>query len=135
MKDNGGNELRDILGKLLGVNNVPEDCVVQAILNDQRLQKLAEYDLTKGYTNLKIEAEQLQEKFAEFKHTVITKSSTLAELETTVFSRWGVLEKQRTVAPASQTNLPDLSNIEFTDRKPVTGFASTEQKQKGKKHD
>jgi hypothetical protein len=130
MKNKGNDELRNMLGKLLGMENVPDDCVIQAMLNDQRLQKLAEYDVTKGYTNLKVEPEQLQERFTEFKQTVLKKSSTLAELETTVFTRWGVLEKPRNDMPLDQMTMPDVSKIHFTDVKPITGFAPEKRKEK-----
>lgn len=127
--------LKSALGKLFGgMENVPSDAVIVAQMNDNRLSKLAEYELTHGYTNLKVEQEQVQEKFVEFKNLVLKKSSTLAELETTVFSRWGVLEKPRVNSPSNQTTMPELNDVRFTDTKPITGFAMPETKRKEKKH-
>jgi molybdenum cofactor biosynthesis enzyme MoaA len=131
---------QDILKKALasllgGMKNVPSDAVIMAQLNDNRLSKLAEYDVSKGYTDLKVENEQIQEKFCEFKNLVLKKSSTLAELETTVFSRWGVLEKPRVNSPLNQTTMPDLNDVKFSEMKPITGFATEQKpKQKGKKN-
>ena len=130
--DKNKDPLRELLGKLMGAENVPDDCVLKAILNDQRLQKLAEYDLTKGYTNMKVERDELEAKFAEFKNTVKTKRSTLAELETTVFTRWGIMEKPREQASQKELELPDMSNINFAEHKPITGFAQSEKKPKEK---
>ena len=126
MNEKGKNrdgELRDMLGKLLGADNLPDDCVINAILNDQRLIKIAEYEVTKGNTDFNTPTpETLQAKFTEFKQLVLAKSSTLAELETTVFSRYGVLEKPRINAPLDQISLSDLNGIKFTDKKPISGF-------------
>lgn len=138
--DNSGNndEIRNVLGKLLGMENLPDDCVITAILNDQRLQKLAQYDVTKGYTDTKIEVEDLQTKFAEFKRAVLAKSSTLAELETMVFTRYGIMEKPRISMPMEQMEMPDMKDVRFTNVKPITGFALPEKKptnRKEKKND
>jgi len=124
---------KDMLGKLLGTDNVPDDAVITATLNDNRLMKLAEYDLTKGYTYIKIENEDVQKKFTEFKNLVMAKSSTLAELETAVFSKYGVLEKARANAPVNQTNTTELNDVTFAEHKPIMGFATSPEKTNKKK--
>jgi hypothetical protein len=128
------NELKSILGKLLGENNVPDDVVINTALNDIRLQKLAEYDISKGYTNMKdLTNEAIQAKFAELKTTVLTKSSTLAELETMVFTRWGVTEKPRLQIPVDQMQMPELNGISFVKEKPILGFSTLDIKTNKKK--
>lgn len=125
-------KLREALNTLLGgIDKLPEDCVVNAIINDQRLVKLAEYDVSSGYTNIKVDPELIQARFAEFKNIVLKKSSTLAELETTVFSRWGVLEQPRINSPTSQTKLNDI-DVKFAEVKPITGFSMEPKTKKGK---
>ena len=126
-KEQGGDELRKLLGSLLGKDNVPDDVVIQAAINDNRIQKIAEYDLTKGYTNIKVSPEQLNEKFSEFKTAILKKSSTLAELETTIFSRWGVLEKPRLDMPKAQMQMPELNGVTFSESKPITGFTTEKE--------
>ena len=120
---NENKEIKEILGKILGTENVPDDCVVSAMLNDNRLMKLAEYDLTKGYTDINIQNEQIQARFAEFKNIVLKKSSTLAELEITVFSRYGILERPRIDSAVKEKVLSDIGDVQFADKRPViTGF-------------
>lgn len=72
-----------------------EDSVLRVQLNDQRLEKLAEYDVTKGYTNIKTTPEELRNRFSEYKTLVKKGESTLKCLEDDVYSRWGVLECKR----------------------------------------
>ena len=133
-KDNdGSNELRKLLGSILGNENVPADPAIISAVNDARLQKVAEYECTRGYTNIKISAEDLNAKFAELKTVVLTKSSTLAELETLVYSRWGILEKPRLDMPKGQMQMPDLNNVQFAETRPITGFTQEEKPRKGKK--
>ena len=132
-KKNDSNELRKLLGSILGSENMITDPAMVAAINDARLQKIAEYDLSRGYTDVKITSEQLNAKFAELKNTVLTKSSTLAELETTIFSRWGVLEKPRIDMPKGQMQMPELNDVRFAETRPITGFTQEETSRKVKK--
>jgi len=112
--------LKDIMGKLFG-DKLPDDCVVQAILNDERLRKIAEYDLTSGYTNVQTATpEKLQHKFGELKRIVQTKESTLAELETLVFNKYGVQEGARELAPEGELQPINIIGFSPSDLKPST---------------
>jgi hypothetical protein len=130
--------IKNIMSKLLGKDNIPDDTVIKATINDNRLLKVAEYDALKGYTltaeNPEVTQLNIQSKFAEFKKMVLSKSSTLAELETMVFSRYGILEKPRAMAGADQLEMPQLGEIKFSDKK-VIGFAVEPQKRKDKKNE
>ena len=95
------NSLNDLMTKLLGAGGVT-DSVVQAIMNDQRLVKLAEYDVTRGFMNIKVSPEQAQDRFAELKMIVLKKEATLAELESMIYSKYGVIEGPREVAPKAE---------------------------------
>jgi hypothetical protein len=87
------NELMEQLMKQLHM----DDSVIRAQINDQRLVKMAEYDVTRGYTKSQVLPESLQSKFAEFKTLIKRGSFTLEELESDVFSRWGIQEPPRSI--------------------------------------
>lgn len=104
-----GGGLFDEILKQLG----SEDSVLRAQLNDQRLSKLAEYEVTHGYINVKVTADQLQQKFKDFKNLVRSGDFTLKALEDDVYNRWGVQEESR-------------ENSNDTNTKPITGFSFDE---------
>lgn len=85
--NNGKNPLQELLDQLK-----QEDSVIRVQLNDQRLCRLAEYDATKGFTNMQVDPMLLQEKFQELKALVKRGSFTLKTLEDDVYSRWGIPE-------------------------------------------
>jgi len=90
----GGMEnLKDLLNQMS-----QDDSVVKVMLNDMRIKKVAEYDVTHGYTKMDVTADQLQGKFAELKHLVRRGSFTLKGLEDNVYSRWGITEDSRNMA-------------------------------------
>lgn len=130
--------IRNMMSKLFGKDNIPDDTVIKATINDQRLLKVAEYETLKGYTitgnNPEAIQLEIQNRFTEFKKMVLAKSSTLAELETMVYSRYGILEKPRAMVGADQLQMPQLGEIKFADKR-VTGFAVEPQKRKGKKNE
>jgi hypothetical protein len=106
--NSSGNPLKDLLNQLK-----QEDSVLRAQLNDQRLMKLAEYDLTEGYMRLKSATpDALQNKFYELKRKVRDGSFTLKALEDDVFTRWGIQEESRDI---EMKNNPDQRTV-------VTGF-------------
>ena len=92
-----------------------------AQLNDQRLSKLAEYDVTKGYMNIKVTLQQLQARFFELKHLVKTGETTLQGIEDDVYSRWGVVEEARKSALQKDMTNPD-------GEKTITGFSIEDMK-------
>jgi len=72
-----------------------EDSVIRAQLNDQRLFKLAEYEVTQGLVNPDVTPEAFQTRFNEFKSLVKRGSFSLKDLEDDVYNRWGVQEVSR----------------------------------------
>lgn len=111
----GQNPLADMFGKLCGGRDIPEDPAIQAVLNDQRLLKLADYDITHGYTKTKpLAPEDVQAKFSELKMLVLHKESTLAELETMIYNKWGIQENPRKLSPEAE-------------RKPIIGFSTMKE--------
>ena len=120
--------MNDIFGDKGGIDGLNElfkqlkidDKVLIAQLNDQRLSKLAEYDVTKGYMNIKVTPQQLQARFFELKHLVKTGETTLQGLEDDVYSRWGVAEEAR--ESALQKAMSE------DDNKPIIGFAIEDMK-------
>jgi hypothetical protein len=121
----GGKEGLDGIGDLfkkLGIN----DKMLNAQMNDQRLSKLAEYDLTKGYMTIKVSGEQIQTRFNELKRIVKTGENTLKDLEDEVYERWGVDEERRMDALQKETLSPEreksiigfnIDDIEVADMK------------------
>jgi len=89
-KGEGGNPIEDFLKKMGG-----DDIVIRTMVNDQRLGKLAEYEITKGYTTMQFVPEQVQAKFQEFKSIVKKGQMSLSVLEDDVYKRWGVAEANR----------------------------------------
>ena len=89
----GKNGTPDFLKDLLG--QIAEDSVIRAQLNDQRLLKLAEYDVTQGLVKFKVAPEEFQTKFNEFKGLVQRGSFSLKDLEDDVYNRWGIQEVPR----------------------------------------
>lgn len=76
------------------------DPKLKAMLNDERLYKLAEYDITQGYTKLKgTDRNTLQSKFTEFKGRVKRGDFTLKEMEDDVYNKWGVTEAMDVTVP------------------------------------
>jgi len=63
-----------------------------AIDNDIRLEQAAHYEVSKGLTK-QYTLQDLGNKFIEFKKLVMRGSFTVIELEDSVFSRWGIMEK------------------------------------------
>ena len=95
----------DILGDM-----VNKDAAMVAMINDQRLIKLAEYAVSNGYMRTEgITNELLQSRFVEFKSLVLRKESTLAELEATVYNTYGVMENF--VQPKSAADTPPKKEI------------------------
>jgi len=95
MKNDKSEEINEFLNEItkgLGMDKLPTPAVVA--LNDIRLRKLCEYEITKGYTNLDITPEVLQEQFKYFKAKVKSKSFTLDELEDVVYSKWGIVDNK-----------------------------------------
>lgn len=72
-----------------------DDSVLRIKMNDERLMRLAEYDATKGFMTMKVEPEQLQDRFLEFKKLVRAGDFTLKALEDDVYTRWGISEEAR----------------------------------------
>tara|TARA_R110000823_G_scaffold236867_1_gene362495 strand:- start:825 stop:1235 length:411 start_codon:yes stop_codon:yes gene_type:complete len=98
-----------------------KDSVVRTIMNDQRIMKLVEYDITKGYTTTPKDNKDLQVRFNEFKKLVKRGSFTLAELEDDVYARWGIDEKPR-------TEMPDMKPLGETSNS--IGFYQTDTQEK-----
>ena len=97
----------DLLKMLSG--ELPKDPALTAMLNDQRLLKLADYDITKGYTTKKKHTpEEVQDRFSQLKQIILKKESTLAELETLVYNKYGVQEGPRDKAPADELERPQI---------------------------
>jgi methyl coenzyme M reductase subunit D len=86
----GGDSLEGFLKKMGG-----DDIVIRTMVNDQRLSKLAEYEATKGYTNMAIDPDVVRVKFQEFKDIVRQGQISLRGLEDDVYERWGVNEASR----------------------------------------
>jgi len=118
--------MNDIFGGKDGLGNLDElfkklkidDKVLVAQMNDQRLTKLAEYDLTKGYTQVKVSGEQLQAKFHELKRIVKNGENTLKDLEDDVYNRWGITEEGREDALQRA-----IESERSEDEKPIMGFS------------
>ena len=92
-----------------------EDSVIRVQLNDQRLMKLAEYDATHGYMNMKVTPDQFQARFYELKGLVKKGSFTLKTLEDDVYNRWGINEEQRDEVLQKERKGEDVPMI-------ITGF-------------
>jgi len=96
--DGEGGDKNDIMQQLLHALN-QDDEVVRAQINDQRLLKLAEYDITQGYMKTNVTPDLFQTRFNEMKGLVKRGSFTLNALETDVYTRWGIQEGMRSDAP------------------------------------
>ena len=95
MKDtNDPNEfLKNLLGKI-DIN----DPAIQAQLNDQRLLKVAQYEATRGYLDMGVSQDAIQEKFIQYKVGVSKGSYSIKALEDDVYTRNGIQEEDRTSA-------------------------------------
>lgn len=80
-----------------------EDSVIRIRMNDIRLEKLAEYDATKGYTNMNVKPEEFQDRFQKFKGLVKRGTYTLKALEDNIYTQWGITE-----------GLPQMNRKEFS---------------------
>lgn len=117
MKNNKSEEINEFLneiGKGLSMDKLPTPAVVA--LNDIRLRKICEYELTKGWTTLDITPEVLQEQFKYFKAKVKSKSFTLDELEDVVYSKWGIVDN-KLKSKDSDTIISGFGEIQFADLK------------------
>ncbi|MCP3686745.1 MAG: hypothetical protein GY861_29250 [bacterium] len=104
-----GDMLNELLKQLQS-----DDSVIRIQMNDQRLTKIAEYDVTKGYTQLtQATPEILQVRFCEYKSIVKKGETTLKQLEDDVYTRWGVTEEKR---ESAVDKTPE-------DQKPLIGFS------------
>lgn len=72
-----------------------DDSVIRAQMNDQRIEKVTEYELTKGYTKKDVQPEQLQAKFSELKGLIKRGEFTLKQLEDDIYAKWGISEEPR----------------------------------------
>lgn len=66
-----------------------------AMINDQRLLKIADYEVTNGYRNMKVTPEDVQERFVYYKTRVMNGSFTIKDLEDEIFSKYGIQEGKR----------------------------------------
>lgn len=89
-EDNNGEMFRKLFDQMKA-----DDSVIKAQINDQRLLRLAEYDVTHGYMRMKVTPEELQSRFFELKGLVIKGEASLKALEDDVYKRWGVCEETR----------------------------------------
>lgn len=103
-QSNPNDALNELLNKFKGMMDQP-DSMLHVIVNDERLRKVTEYEVTKGFTNLKVTPEELQQRFTEFKVMVMTKEATLAELETLVYNKYGISEQPRDKAPETEKRI------------------------------
>jgi len=93
-----------------------DDAVVRALMNDQRLMKLADYDSTHGYTRMKVTQEEVQAKFVELKGLVKNGEFTLKALEDDVYNRWGINESTRDESLRKEEGDPEAKST------PIAGF-------------
>jgi hypothetical protein len=76
-------------------NQLQDDSVIRAQMNDQRLMKLAEYAVTQGYMKSKATQDDFQSKFLELKGLVQRGSFTIKALEDDVYNKFGIQEESR----------------------------------------
>ena len=74
-----------------------DDVAMRVKMNDDRLMKLAEYDVLEGYTKTPQPEDQpvLVSRFAEFKGLVKRGEETLKQLETFIYEKHGITEGSR----------------------------------------
>jgi hypothetical protein len=105
-KDINSQEQNDYVKSLWKILNTPQ---TRAIVNDQRLLKLAEYEVARGFMNMKFSQEEVRRRFSYFKTRVLNGSQTIKELEDAVYSKYGVQEGDEN-NPASQKSSLSLSS-------------------------
>ena len=112
---NGPDDQQDAMKQLMD-QLAQNDSVVRVMMNDGRIMKAVEYDITKGYTSklTNFSGEDMQARFNEFKKLVKRGSFTLAQLEDDVYARWGIDEKPRVEMADIMSNTSKSSPIGFS---------------------
>ena len=101
--NDGSSKMPDAIKQIMEAMGANDE-VIKAQINDQRLLKIAEYDITQGYLKKNADPDQYHAKFFELKSLVKRGSFTIKDLETDVYTRWGVLEDARETTPKSTRN-------------------------------